>query len=48
MIELARQYGRIRSDDGPEFIAVAVRDWIAAVGSQHAYIEPGSPWENDY
>ena len=32
----------------PEFIAQALRDWIAAVGSQTAYIEPGSPWENGY
>ena len=38
----------IRSDNGPEFIAQAVRDWIDAVGSQTAYIEPGSPWENGY
>jgi len=38
----------IRSDNGPEFIAQAVRDWIAAVGSKTAYIEPGSPWENGY
>lgn len=38
----------IRSDNGPEFVAQAVRDWIAAVGSQTAYIEPGSPWENGY
>ena len=35
----------IRSDNGPEFIAQAVRDWIAAVGAKTAYIEPGSPWE---
>jgi putative transposase len=38
----------IRSDNGPEFIAQKVRDWIAAVGSKTAYIEPGSPWENGY
>ncbi len=38
----------VRSDNGPEFIAQALRDWIAAVGSQTAYIEPGSPWENGY
>ena len=38
----------IRSDNGPEFIAQAVRDWITAVGSKTAYIEPGSPWENGY
>ena len=33
---------------GPEFVAKAVRDWIAAVGAQTAFIEPGSPWENGY
>jgi putative transposase len=38
----------IRSDNGPEFIAKAVRQWITAVGAQTAYIEPGSPWENGY
>ncbi|WP_155276121.1 IS3 family transposase [Solemya velum gill symbiont] len=38
----------IRSDNGPEFIAEAVRKWIAAVGAKTAYIEPGSPWENGY
>ena len=40
--------GHIRSDNGPEFIAKAVRQWIAAVGAQTAYITPGSPWENGY
>ena len=38
----------VRSDNGPEFVARAVRAWIAAVGAQTAYIEPGSPWENGY
>jgi putative transposase len=38
----------IRSDQGPEFIAQAVKDWIAAVGARTAYIERGSPWENGY
>ncbi|WP_106387463.1 IS3 family transposase [Cognatishimia activa] len=38
----------IRSDNGPEFVAKAVRDWISAVGAKTAYIEPGSPWENGY
>lgn len=33
---------------GPEFIAKAVREWIAAVGAKTAFIEPGSPWENGY
>lgn len=40
--------GHIRSDNGPEFAAIAVRDWIAGVGAKTAFIEPGSPWENGY
>jgi transposase InsO family protein len=38
----------IRSDNGPEFAAKAVQDWIAKVGAKTAYIAPGSPWENGY
>jgi putative transposase len=38
----------IRSDNGPEFIAKAVQEWIGAVGAKTAYIEPGSPWENGF
>ena len=38
----------IRSDNGPEFVAKAVRAWINAVGSKTAYIVPGSTWENEY
>ncbi|MDR6434195.1 transposase InsO family protein [Brucella pseudogrignonensis] len=38
----------IRSDNRPEFIAKALREWIAAVGAKTAYIMPGSPWENGY
>ena len=40
--------GHVRSDNGPEFVAKAVRAWIAAVGAKAAYIEPGSPWENGF
>ncbi len=40
--------GHVRSDNGPEFIAKAVREWIVAVGAKTAFIEPGSPWENGY
>ena len=40
--------GHIRSDNGPEFIAKAVQDWVAAVGAKTAYITPGSPWENGF
>jgi putative transposase len=38
----------IRSDNGPEFVAKALRDWLSAVGAKTATIEPGSPWENGY
>ena len=34
----------IRSDNGPEFVAKAVQEWIHAVGAKTAYIAPGSPW----
>lgn len=39
---------QIRSDNGPEFTARAVRRWLGAVGARTLYIEPGSPWENGY
>jgi len=38
----------IRSDNGSEFTAKALRQWIESVGVKTAYIEPGSPWENGY
>jgi transposase InsO family protein len=38
----------IRSDNGAEFTANAVQDWITAVGAKTAYIAPGSPWENGF
>jgi transposase InsO family protein len=40
--------GHIRSDNGPEFVAKALQEWIGAVGAKTAYIAPGSPWENGY
>ena len=40
--------GHVRSDNGPEFVARAVQEWIAALGAKTAYIQPGSPWENGY
>lgn len=40
--------GHVRSDNGPEFVAKAVRAWITAVGAKTAYIEKGNPWENGY
>lgn len=38
----------IRSDNGPEFIATALREWLERIGVKTLYIEPGSPWENGY
>jgi putative transposase len=38
----------IRSDNGPEFVAKAVQEWITAVGAKTAYIAPGSPSENGF
>jgi len=38
----------IRSDNGPEFTATAIREWLGKVGAKTLYIEPGSPWENGY
>ena len=38
----------IRSDNGPEFTATAIREWLKDVGSKTLFIEPGSPWENGY
>jgi transposase InsO family protein len=38
----------IRSDNGAEFTAGVVREWLGKVGVKTLYIEPGSPWENGY
>ena len=38
----------IRSDNGPEFIARAVRQWLEVCGVKTLYIQPGAPWENAY
>jgi len=38
----------IRSDNGPEFAAKAIRRWLSRVGVKTLFIEPGSPWENGY
>jgi putative transposase len=39
---------RIRSDNGPEFAALAVRSWLEATGSGTLYVAPASPWQNGY
>jgi putative transposase len=38
----------VRSDNGPEFTAHRVREWLARVEVKTLFIEPGSPWENGY
>ena len=38
----------IRSDNGPEFTAIAVREWLYELDVNTLFIEPGSPWENGY
>ena len=38
----------LRSDNGAEFTAHAVRDWLGRINVQTLYVEPGSPWENGY
>ncbi len=40
--------GHIRSDNGSEFIASAIRDYLGVAGVDTLYIEPGSPWQNGY
>lgn len=46
---LVAQHGApayLRSDNGAEFVAIAVRTWLAQCGVQTLYIEPGKPWQN--
>ena len=51
LADLFLQHGppkHVRSDNGPEFIATALRAWLDRLGVRTLYIEPGSPWENGY
>jgi putative transposase len=51
LASLFRGRGRpvfIRSDNGPEFVAKAIKRWLETSGVETLYIEPGSPWENAY
>ena len=51
MHRLVLKHGKpeyVRSDNGPEFIANALQDWLRRVGVQPIKIYPGSPWENGY
>lgn len=40
--------GHLRSDNGSEFTAKAVREWLGRLGVRTLFIEPGSPWENGF
>jgi transposase InsO family protein len=49
--ELSVRHGppeHVRSDNGPEFAAGAVRGWLGRLGVGTLFIEPGSPWENGF
>jgi putative transposase len=49
--EAMREHGipeHVRSDNGPEFIAHAVQEWLKLREIRALYIKPGSPWENAY
>jgi putative transposase len=51
LAELFLQRGppaHIRSDNGPEFCAEAVKNWLKRLAVKTLFIEPGSPWENGY
>ncbi len=38
----------IRSDNGPEFIAKAVKGWVDEFNIETLYVEPGAPWQNGF
>ena len=51
LAELFVMYGVpecIRSDNGPEFIANAIQQWLTSLEVKTLYVEPGSPWQNGY
>jgi putative transposase len=51
LVELFRIRGvpkHIRSDNGSEFIAEAIRRWLGLAGVETLYVAPASPWENGY
>jgi putative transposase len=48
MAERGRAPAYLRSDNGPEFVALALRGFLRRRGVATAYIEPGSPWQNGF
>ncbi len=48
LFELYEAPKHLRSDNGAEFIADRLKEWLAEQGTETVYIEPGHPWENGY
>ena len=48
LMQIHGEPGALRSDNGPELIANAVQEWLAAADVSTLYIQPGSPWKNAY
>lgn len=48
LVQIHGEPGAVRSDNGSEFTATAVKDWLTSAGIKTLYIERGSPWENAY
>jgi putative transposase len=48
LVQIHGEPGALRSDNGSEFTAQVVKNWLSAAGIPTLYIEPGSPWENGY
>ena len=48
LVQIHGEPGALRSDNGSEFTAEAVKEWLASAGIATRYVEPGSPWENGY
>lgn len=48
VVQVHGEPGALRSDNGSEFTAAAVKEWLSSAGIETLYIEPGSPWENGY
>jgi len=51
LVRLFARHGRprvIRSDNGPEFIACELTEWLEEAGADTFHIEPGKPWQNGY
>jgi putative transposase len=51
LVDLFAEHGApavIRSDNGGEFVAAEVVDWLAEIGTGTFHIQPGKPWQNAY